>query len=344
MKALVIHGAGDLRWEERPIPEAGPGEVLVRPRFIGICGSDLHYYFHGVNGEFVVREPLVPGHEMSAEVVEDPSGRIAPGTPVTVHPARFGPETPGRTIPRYLRPGGDYLGSAAPMPHRQGAACELLAVEADMIRELPAGLPLRRAALAEPLGVALHGVRVAGDISGARVLVVGAGPIGLLTIASALDAGAKEVVATDLHAAALERARALGATETMEVGTEDIPASSVDVVFECSGTAPGLTSALRAAAPAAVVVQVGILPAGPLSADLAPLVNKELQLRGTFRFDDEIDDAIRMLAADPRLDDVITHTVPASEEARGFDIARDAERSGKVLLELNPTDATDVTS
>ena len=68
MKLLAIHGAEDIRWEDRPTPEPGDGEVRLRVRYVGICGSDLHYYFHGKNGEYAVREPLTPGHELSAEV------------------------------------------------------------------------------------------------------------------------------------------------------------------------------------------------------------------------------------------------------------------------------------
>ena len=168
MKALAIHGKEDIRWEDRPLPEPGEGEVRLRVRFVGICGSDLHYYFHGVNGEYAIKEPLTPGHELSAVVDLDPSGRLEPGTPVTVHPARYGAPVPGLEDHPHLRPGGDYFGSAATTPHRQGGAAEYLVVEDHMIRVLPEALPLERAALAEPLAVALHAVNLAGDDEGLR--------------------------------------------------------------------------------------------------------------------------------------------------------------------------------
>lgn len=173
MKALAIHGKEDIRWEDREVPTPGDGEVRLRVNYVGICGSDLHYYFHGANGEYTIQEPLTPGHELSGVVDLDPSGRLAPGTPVTVHPARYGPEVPGLEDRPHLRPGGDYFGSAAANPHRQGGASELLIVEEQMIRVLPASLPLERAALAEPLAVAIHAVNLAGDIAGKRVLVIG---------------------------------------------------------------------------------------------------------------------------------------------------------------------------
>jgi len=334
MKALAIHGKEDLRWEERPVPEPGPGEVRLRVTYVGICGSDLHYYFHGANGEYVVREPLTPGHELSATVDLDPSGRLAPGTPVTVHPARYGTPIPGLEDRPHLLPGGDYLGSAATMPHRQGAASEYLVVEDHMIRALPDGLPLERAALAEPLAVALHAVGRAGGIAGARVLVIGTGPIGLLVIAAAARAGAATIAASDVRQAPLDRATRLGASATMLVGRDDIPGESFDVVFECSGVAVSLTTAVRAVARAGTVVQVGMLPNAEIAVNLAPLLAKEATVRGAFRFSDEIDDAIALLAESDALDDVISHVIPAADAVSAFEIARDSSASAKVLLAL----------
>lgn len=361
MKALAIHDQGEIQWEERPVPEPGEGEVRLRVAYVGICGSDLHYYFHGANGEYAVREPLTPGHELSATVDLDPSGALAPGTPVTVHPARYGRPVPGLADSPHLWPGGDYLGSAATLPHRQGGAAEYLVVEAGMIRVLPEGLPLTRAALAEPLAVALHAVRRAGGVRGAKVLVNGAGPIGLLVVAAALESGAATVDAADIRQEPLARARGLGAQETWLAGpvaspavpdptatthpdaastTEPAasaggpPAEAYGVVFECSGVAAGLTTAVRSVGRAGTVVQVGILPNTTIGVNLAPLLAKEATLEGTFRFVDEIDDAVRMLHVSGLFDRVITDVVPAAEAERAFALARDSAASAKVLLRM----------
>ncbi|WP_314649597.1 L-idonate 5-dehydrogenase [uncultured Microbacterium sp.] len=334
MKSLVIHGKEDIRWEDRDAPEPRDGEVRLRVGFVGICGSDLHYYFHGANGEYTIREPLVPGHELSGVVDLDPSGRLAPGTPVTVHPARYGASVPGLEERPHLRPGGDYLGSAAADPHRQGGASELLIVEDHMVRVLPAGLPLERAALAEPLAVALHAVGLAGDISGRRVLVIGAGPIGLLVVAAAVHAGAAVVGASDVRAEPLDRAQTLGATEVALVGRDTIDPESYDVVFECSGVGAALTQAVRAARRAGTVVQVGMLPNAEIGVNLAPMLAKELTIRGAFRFSTEIDDAVRLLAESDALDPVVSHVIPASDAVRAFELARDSSASAKVLLSL----------
>lgn len=343
MKALTIYAAEDIRWEDRPVPEPGSGEVRIRVHYVGICGSDLHYYFHGANGEYTIRGSLVPGHELSGVVDLDPSGTLAPGTPVTVHPARFGPAVAGLEDRPHLRPGGDYLGSAAADPHRQGGASELLLVEDHMIRVLPPRLPLTRAALAEPLAVALHAVGLAGDLTGRRVLVIGAGPIGLLVAAAAARAGAAAVGASDVRPEPLERARSLGATETVLVGTDTLDAESYDVVFECSGVGAALTQGVRAARRAGTLVQVGMLPNAEIGVNLAPLLAKELTIRGAFRFSTEIDDAVALLTDDDSFDAVVSHVVSASDAVRAFELARDSSASAKVLLSLapSPTPTTD---
>ena len=334
MKALAIHGKEDIRWEDREVPTPGDGEVRLRVNFVGICGSDLHYYFHGANGEYTIREPLTPGHELSGVVDLDPSGRLQPGTPVTVHPARYGAEVPGLEGHPHLRPGGDYFGSAAANPHRQGGASELLIVEDHMLRVLPASLPLERAALAEPLAVAIHAVSLAGDITGKRVLVIGAGPIGLLVVAAALHAGAAVVGASDVREEPLDRATSLGATEVSLVGRDTIENESYDIVFECSGVGVALTQAVRAARRVGTIVQVGMLPNADIGVNLAPMLAKELTIRGAFRFSTEIDDAVALLAESDALDSVISHVLPASDAVQAFELARDSSASAKVLLAL----------
>ena len=334
MKALSIHAAGDARLEDVPEVEPGEGQVRLKVAYVGICGSDLHYYYNGANGAFVITEPLIPGHELSAVVDLDPSGELAPGTPVTVHPARYGTSAPGIEDRPHLWPGGDYLGSASVTPHRQGAVVEHLVMERENIRVLPESLPLRRGALAEPLAVSLHAVTIAGDVTGKDCLVLGAGPIGLLAVAALLHRGASSVHVTDVRPEPLERAAVLGAQRTLRVPEEAPANNAYDVVLECSGAPVSLSSAVQAVRPAGIIVQVAILPNQDIPVNLAALVAKEVQLRGTQRFDTEIDEAIELLAADERFDAVITQVVPVDEAEAAFSTARDASRSAKVLLAL----------
>lgn len=336
MHAVVIKAARDIALTELPDPQPGPDQIRLRVAYVGICGSDLNYWAHGATGEYSLKEPLVPGHELSAVVDLDPSGTLAPGTPVTVHPARFGDPVEGLEDAPHLWPHGSYLGSAATWPHTQGAMSDLLVVESSMVRVLPEGLPLRRAALAEPLGVALHGIALGGGVAGKSVLVSGSGPIGLLALAAAVAQGATRVVATDLAAGPLERATALGAAQVLQVGVDEIPSGEFDVVLECSGAAPAVSAAVKAARQRGTVVQLGMLANQDRPINLAPMLAKELTMVGTFRFADEIDAAVTLLAEHPEIEQVVTHSFGVDQIEEAFTTARDSELSGKVLVQLGP--------
>lgn len=333
MKAFVINGKLDAGVQELETPEPGENQVRLRIAYAGICGSDLHYYFDGAVGAFVVREPLVPGHEVCGIVDEDPSGIYAKGTRVTLHPATFGESRPGIEDQPHLWPNGAYLGSASTWPHSQGGMKEYLLVRPDQIRVLPDSLPMKRAALTEPLSVALHGINVAGGVEGQRVFVSGSGPIGLLATAAAHALGAASVTASDLLDGPLSRAKAVGADQTIKIGTDEIPEEAFDVVLECSGVVPGTNGAIKAVRRHGIVAQVGMLPAGGQPIDMASIISKEVQLRGCFRFKDEVEQAIEVLDANPVIDEVITHVVAGDDAESGFTTAKNSEISGKVVVD-----------
>ncbi|MEU6550833.1 L-idonate 5-dehydrogenase [Streptomyces sp. NPDC046915] len=338
MHACVIHAAGDLRVEEFTPSAPGPGEVAVAVAFGGICGSDLHYYRHGRVGDFTVREPMVLGHEIVGHVSALGPGADGPpaGTPVAVHPA-----TPcdqcaecgaGR---RNVCAGTRYLGSAARTPHVQGGFAQHVTVPDAQIRVLPPHLDLRRAVLAEPLSVALHAVRRAGDVRGKRVLVTGAGPIGCLVTAVLRHEGAAGIVVSDLMETPLRIAKACGATGTVQVGAEDDAwDTSFDVAVEASGAPAGLRTCVERTRRGGTVVLLGLLPPGevPLLGNIT--VTRELELRGAFRFDTEFDEAIGLLAGGLPVDAVVTHTFALSDTRAAFDIAHDRTVASKVLLDL----------
>ncbi|MEV7137429.1 L-idonate 5-dehydrogenase [Streptomyces tauricus] len=346
MLGCVIHGRGDLRVDELPTPSPGPGEALVAVRYGGVCGSDLHYWRHGGVGDFRLREPMILGHEIVGTVLAygtgadtDAGGTPAPGTEVAVHPATpcgACPECAAgrRNVCRDTR----YLGSAARTPHVQGGFAAQVVVPAAQLRPLPPNLPLRRAALAEPLSVALHAVRRAGDVRGKHVLVTGAGPIGCLVVAAAKAAGAAHVTATDLLPRALEYAVAAGADSTVRA---DEPSSSgrpseVDAAVEASGVAAGLDTCLRLVRRGGVVVQLGMLPPGQSAFPGNLVVSREIDLRGAFRFDEEFDDALQLLATAPHFDHLISATIPLTEAESAFTLAADRTKSCKVLLDFTP--------
>ncbi|BAC74337.1 L-idonate 5-dehydrogenase [Streptomyces avermitilis] len=339
MLGCVIHGRGDLRVDELPEPAAGPGQALVAVRYGGVCGSDLHYWRHGGVGDFRLREPMVLGHEVVGTVLSYGPGAAgpAPGTAVAVHPA-----TPCGVCPECADGRANvcrdtrYLGSAARMPHVQGGFAARVVVPAAQVRALPEGLDLRRAALAEPLSVALHAVRRAGPVAGRPVLVTGAGPIGCLVVAAAKAAGAGRVTVTDLLPRALSYAAGVGADDVVRA---DDPADagwpdSVDVAVEASGVAAGLDTCLRLVRRGGVVVQLGMLPPGqtPFAGNL--VVSREIELRGAFRFADEFDEALTLLAREPAFDSLISAVVPLEEAESAFALAADRGEACKVLLDF----------
>ncbi|HEV7623530.1 MAG TPA: alcohol dehydrogenase catalytic domain-containing protein [Amnibacterium sp.] len=332
MRALVASGARELRIEDRdPDPSLGP--VVFRPLYGGICGSDLHYSREGRVGAFAILEPLVLGHEVVGVVEEDPTGRFPAGTRATLHPGTSCGTCPecasGRpNLCRFAR----YLGSAASVPHTQGAFAERVMVRPDQVRALPEALPTLRGVLAEPLGVGLHAIGRAGGVAGRRVLVSGAGPIGLLAAGAAVALGAGSVTVADVLAEPLATAALLGATATVHLRDAAPEPAGYDVVIEAAGVPAALTAAVAATTRGGTVVQVGMLPAHPEPVALSALVSREIELRGAFRFDDEIDDAVAMLADLPVFDAVITHVLPLGAYQEAFDIAADSARSSKVVL------------
>jgi L-idonate 5-dehydrogenase len=346
-RAVVAHGAGDLRLEPVPVPEPGPGQVAVRIRYGGICGSDLHYWRHGAVGEFRIREPLVLGHEVVGSILSTGSGggagtggaALATGTAVAVHPATpCGECHPCRSGRPNICPRARYLGSAAHYPHVQGGFRDVLVVPASQVLPLPDGLDAYGAAAAEPASVAWHAVRQAGDVRGARVLVTGAGPIGCLVVASLRSAGAAEIVVTDLHRQALDVAEAVGATRTVLVAGPDttvLAGLDADVAVESSGSAAGLNTCLHALARGGLLVGLGLLPPGdaPVAANL--VITRELRVAGSFRFGGEMAEVLGALA-DGRLraGPVVTSTVPVEDMAEAFALAADPSRSCKVLLDF----------
>jgi L-idonate 5-dehydrogenase len=341
MRAVVVHGAGDLRIDQRPDPQPAPGEVLVAMEWGGICGSDLASWRHGASGTAVLRHPLVLGHEVAGRIAGLGAGVAGYeiGQPVTVHPAelvgdgRLPERIAGRTN---LYPRVRYLGSAAFDPHTDGGFAELRTVPVGQIRPLPDGVSTEHGALAEPLAVALHAVHRAGAVRGRNVLVNGAGPIGALVVAAAKHRGAATVVAADLAEPSLAVARAMGADEVRNLAAGDALPEDVELVFEASGAAAAIGPALRATARGGTLVQVGNLPGAAVPAVLGDLVTREITWIGCYRFVDEINDALLAIRDGLDVAPLITHTFGIERAAEALAVAGDRSTgSSKVLLRLD---------
>ncbi len=344
MKACVIAEASRLSIEEMSPPTPDPSGVVVKLRAGGICGSDLHYYHSGRVGEFIIREPMILGHEVSGEIIAAGTEvtRFAIGDRVAVNPARYcGVCRECRTGRSNLCPNVLFFGSAARFPHVQGIFSEEFKAQEAQCVPVSNGLSFAAAACAEPLAVALHAVNRAGSLLAKRILISGAGPIGLLTLLAARLAGAVEITITDQVNEPLEVARSLGAANTINImqNPEELErlvrdGGQVDVAFEAAGAYSALITCLTSVRPGGRVVQLGSLPSrGSEDLRLTRVVTREIDLIGTFRFYEEYEQAVKFLERgmiDPT--PLLTAQIPLAEAARAFELASDRTKSLKVSL------------
>jgi L-iditol 2-dehydrogenase len=296
--AAVLHEPGDIRIEERPMPEPGPREVLVEVTSVGVCGSDVHYYEHGRIGSHVVRAPLVLGHESAGRVVAlgEGASKHAEGDRVTLEPGVPCGRCRECRAGRYnLCPDVVFFGT----PPVDGAFARYVTIHEDFAFALPESLSDDVGALMEPLSVGIWACRKAGVSAGDRVLVTGAGPIGLLAMQVALAFGATQVEISDLNERRLELARRTGATRALRAG-EDEPAEA-DALIECSGHPAALQAGIAALRPAGTAVLVGMGPGESGEVPLALIQGRELWVTGTFRYANTYPTAIA-LAATGRVD------------------------------------------
>jgi L-iditol 2-dehydrogenase len=328
-RAAVLHAVGDVRIEERPVPEPGPREVLVEIGAVGVCGSDVHYYEHGRIGDHVVRAPLVLGHESAGRVValgEQASGhavgdRVAlePGVPCgRCRECRAGRYNLCRDVVFFGTPPVD------------GAFANLVAIHEDFAFALPDALTDEEGALMEPLSVGIWACRKAGVSAGDRVLVTGAGPIGLLAMQVARAFGATELVVSDTNEHRLELAERTGATRTVAPGGE---LGEVDALIECSGHPAALADGIGAVRPAGTAVIVGMGPGTAAEVPMALIQNREIWLTGTFRYANTYPTAIA-LAASGRVDlpSIVTGRYALDDAEAALRAAREDPASVKVMV------------
>jgi (R,R)-butanediol dehydrogenase/meso-butanediol dehydrogenase/diacetyl reductase len=302
MRATVIHGQGDLRIEEVAIPEPGPGELLLAVETVGICGTDASEYAHGPNQFPIERRhpvtghlgPLIPGHEFSGKVVE--VGPKVEGFSAGDLVASAGSTGCGSCV--FCRSGrtsrcADYWAVGL---HRDGALAEFCTVPATACITVGSALTADLAALAQPMSIAVHALRRGRVEGGEHVLVIGAGGIGAFVTYAAASRGC-HVTALDLDQDRLNIATALGAAIALLAGspTDGLEA---DVVFEITGSEPGLRSALAGLGRGGRLVAVGFQKQ-PVALDLARLTASEHEWIGTNRIDPAIDlpEAIKLLAS-----------------------------------------------
>lgn len=367
--AVVCHGATDLRVENRPIPQPGDGEVQIQVGVTGLCGSDLHYYSHGANGIFKIREPLVLGHESCGIVTAlgpniPSTSTLKVGDRVAMEVGVFCKTCKYCKTGRYnLCSNMRFASSAKTFPHLDGTLREVMCHPAELCVKLPPQLDLPLAALAEPLSVVLHAYRRANISPGSRILILGAGAVGLLACTLARASGATHVIAVDIEQGKLDFASqmdwatgtyclprgprvsgadALAAAQTSWEGLKTSEAvqavegleDGFDAVFECTGVESCMQMAVMAAAPGSKVLFVGMgtpnlyLPTGPS-------LLREVDLIGVFRYANTYPEAIALLGSG-RLGDVgkmVTQRYPLEQAEEAFqDMKRGKDKDGNTVI------------
>lgn len=284
MRVSVLYGAGALGVEERDDPRPGPRDVVVRVASVGVCGSDVHYYEHGRIGSYTVDAPLVLGHEASGVVVETGPEvtRLDVGQRVSLEPGVPDFTCPECLAGRYNLCHGMRFFATPPI---DGAFAELVTTHELFAHPVPDTVTDDGAALLEPLSVGLWACHKASVGAGSRVLVTGAGPVGLMAAQVARALGAAEIVVTDVNPHRLQLARELGATQVVDARSQDVTESGVepDVLLECSGHPAATSQAIRAVARAGRVVLVG-MGGDELVLPLSRVQEYELTVTGTFRY------------------------------------------------------------
>ena len=297
-QAAVLYAPHDVRIEERPVPKPGPREVLIEIKAVGVCGSDVHYYEHGRIGSYVVRQPLILGHESAGVIVDVGEGvsRERIGQRVAIEPGvPDGVCRQCRTGHYNLCPNVRFFGT----PPIDGAFTNYVTILSDFAYALPDQMSDEEGALIEPLSVGLWACRKAKLRGGDHVLITGAGPVGILAMKVALALGVTEITMTDISPQRLEVARNLGATRTVNVAQQSLADAGVeaDVLIECSGNQRALKDGIHALQPAATAVAVGMGPGEEASIPLSFIQNREIILTGTFRYANTYADAIALVAS-----------------------------------------------
>jgi len=295
MRASVLIGRGEIRLEERPVPDPGPGEVLVKVASVGVCGSDVHYYREGRIGDFVVDQPLVLGHEVSGDIVAVGAGvgdsRL--GERVAIEPQRPCRVCAQCSAGRYnLCPRMEFYAT----PPVDGAFCDYVTIQAEFAHRVPDEVSYDVAALLEPLSVGIWASRKAHVVPGSRILVAGAGPIGVIATQAARAFGAAEVIVTDPVPQRREMARRFGATTTLDPVTEAVADLGVDAFLDCSGAPAAVRSGLTAVRGGGTVVLIG-MGADEVPLPISVIQTRELNVTGVFRYTDTWPTAAHLAAS-----------------------------------------------
>ena len=339
MKAAVYHGPGDLRVEEVPVRKLKDNEVKIQVKYCGICGTDIHI-FHGDGGCCDVTPPLVPGHEFSGVVAEVGAGvkAVKVGDRVTGDPNDMCGEC-------YFCKNGmqhfckNNIGIGTTV---DGGFAEYVIMREKQVYKVSDDLSFIEAAMTEPISCCLHGIDLCNIKAGDTVLVIGGGPIGMIMMQLAKNAGASKVIMSEPVEEKREQALKLGATKTIDPLHEDVEdvlaeyCENVNVVIECVGNVHTQADAVRFAGKGATIMYFG-LAAPEESFPIRPddIFKKELHITSSYINPYSFERAIQILESGTvELESLITNVVPLDDIADVF-TKPEYRRTGKVMIQIS---------
>ncbi|WP_070088513.1 zinc-dependent alcohol dehydrogenase family protein [Merdimonas faecis] len=339
MKAAVYHGPGDLRVEEVPVRKLKDNEVKIQVKYCGICGTDIHI-FHGDGGCCDVTPPLVPGHEFSGVVAEVGSKvkTVKVGDRVTGDPNDMCGEC------YFCKSGMQHfcknnIGVGTTV---DGGFAEYVIMREKQVYKVSDDLSFIEAAMTEPISCCLHGIDLCNIKAGDTVLVIGGGPIGMIMMQLAKNAGASKVIMSEPVEEKREQALKLGATKTIDPLHEDVEAvlaeycENVNVVIECVGNVHTQADAVRFAGKGATIMYFG-LAAPEESFPIRPddIFKKELHITSSYINPYSFERAIQILESGTvELESLITNVVPLDDIADVF-TKPEYRRTGKVMIQIS---------
>ncbi len=345
MEALVLERKDELSLRDYPIERSerlGPRDVRIAMKTVGVCGSDVHYYTHGAIGPFVVKEPMILGHEAAGEIIEVGAEvrHLKTGDRVCMEPGIPDPNSRAARIGQYnLDPAVQFW--ATPPVH--GILRPTCVHPADYTFKLPDNVSYAAGAMVEPLAVGVHAATKAEVQPGDLAVVIGAGPIGMVTVLAAFAAGCAKVIVSDVQEPKLALAETLGAVIPVNVRSQnlaDVVAREsdgwgADVIFEASGNERAASEVFSLVRPGGRVVFIG-MPLEPIAYDVVAAAVKEARVEHVFRYAHVYPRTVAMLGSGAiDVTPLITDSFAFADSIEAFDYAKDMPATSvKVQIDM----------
>ena len=341
IKAFVLHSAGDMRLEEIPMPQLRPDDALVKVKSVGVCGSDVHYYRNGRIGSFIVKDPLILGHECAGEVVSvGPEVKnVKPGDRVVMEPG-----IPCRKC-WYCKNGRynkcpDIVFMATPPDH--GSMVEFMAWPADFLFKMPDNMSFQEGALVEPFAVGLFATRRSSLYPSASVAILGAGPIGLSALQAVKAMGAGQVISIDVVPTRLNLARQMGATHIINAKETNVVEAvkaltngeGTHFVFETAGSDVTIQQTVEIARDGGTVILIGLPLQLEIKMPIVECVIREVNFVTSFRYCNIFEEAITLMAhGKVDLKPMLTHEFAFEDTLEAFNVSEHQKASAvKVMI------------